>query len=61
LGALVCSTSPERVVERKREKITFAEARGYFVDHEADLMPDFEYPVPGAAPDGSSGRQALSR
>ncbi len=32
---------PERVVERRLETISFAQARASFVDLEADLMPDF--------------------
>jgi hypothetical protein len=34
----------ECVVER--QAITFVEARAYFADPEADLMPDFKIPVP---------------
>jgi len=30
------------VVERRVEAVTFAEARAYFTDCEAGLMPDFE-------------------
>jgi len=37
---------PEYVVERRIEAVTFAEARAYFSDREADLMPDFKIPVP---------------
>ena len=36
---------PEHVVERRVEAVTFAEARAYFTDCEAGLMPDFERPV----------------
>jgi len=35
-----------RIVERRVEDVTFAQARAYFADCEAALMPDFESPVP---------------
>jgi hypothetical protein len=37
---------PEYIVERRVEDVTFAQARAYFADCEAALMPDFESPVP---------------
>ena len=37
---------PEYIVERRVEDVTFAQARAYFADYEAALMPDFESPVP---------------
>lgn len=37
---------PERVVERRLEILSFAQARAYFVDPETDLMPDFQIPAP---------------
>ena len=42
LGAVVGPPPPEHVVERRVEAVTFAEARAYFTDCEAGLMPDFE-------------------
>ncbi len=38
--------APARVVERLVDAITFADARAYFTDPEAGLMPDFEVPAP---------------
>ena len=38
--------APEYVVERRVEAVTFAEARAYFPDREANLMPDFKIPGP---------------
>ena len=45
LGAVVGPPS-EYIVERRVEDVTFAQARAYFADCEAALMPDFESPVP---------------
>jgi hypothetical protein len=36
----------EHDIEYQVETITFADARAYFADPEADLMPDFEIPAP---------------
>ena len=44
--AVMLAPAPECVVERRVEALTFAETRASFADREADLMPDFEIPVP---------------
>jgi hypothetical protein len=36
----------EHDIEHRVEAVTFAHARAYFADPEADLMPDFEIPTP---------------
>jgi hypothetical protein len=36
----------EHDIEHRVEAVTFADARAYFADPEAELMPDFEIPAP---------------